>query len=316
MFKECPLVSIIVITYKSSPWVKETLESVMAQTYPNYELIITDDCSPDNTVEICHQWIDSHKDIGKRMELVEAAQNTGVSGNCNRGLAVAKGQWLKFIAGDDMLAPTAIEDYMSYVTTHPNVRHLVAKAIHFTSQLKESDKNYPDKISPYLYRDEVTVKFQYDVIRRCFFGSGPTYFIQKEALMAVGGFDERFPMQEDYPLFIKMIGRGYKMMLLDRVTVYKRMVETSLQYDKNENDIFPKNLVRIIVDYKFQYRKECLGPLWRLCHNYSLWLQNAIISAGNTYLSPKCKVLYSIYKITDPFVWYSRYIHKQSKQYL
>lgn len=52
-----PLVSVIVITYNSSKYVLETLNSVAAQTYDNIELIISDDCSVDNTVEICRNWL-------------------------------------------------------------------------------------------------------------------------------------------------------------------------------------------------------------------------------------------------------------------
>lgn len=52
-----PLVSVIVITYNSSKYVLETLNSVAAQTYDNIELIISDDCSKDNTVEICRNWL-------------------------------------------------------------------------------------------------------------------------------------------------------------------------------------------------------------------------------------------------------------------
>lgn len=312
----CPLVSIVVVCYNSSKFIEETLDSVLKQTYPNIEIIISDDCSTDNTIDLCQDWISKNKESGKPIYLVETQKNTGVAGNCNRGLAVSRGKWIKFIAGDDMLAPTAIEDYMGFVEAHPEVRHFIAKAIHFTDQMKESDMRNPDIISTYLYRDEVTAKMQYSVIKKCFFGSGPTYFIQSEALKEVGGFDERFPMQEDYPLFIKMIGKGHKMMYLDAVTVYKRMVPTSLQYDKNKGDVFPKNQVRMVMDYKYRYREEVLKGLWKAFHYYSLWLQRSVIKAGNSIGSLKCKILLLIYKLTDPFVWYSRYIHRKSENFL
>lgn len=311
-----PLVSIVIVTYNSSAYVRETLESAINQTYSNTELIVTDDCSTDNTIEICQEWIRNHSGTKKRIELVQARSNTGVAGNCNRGLAATSGQWLKFIAGDDILAPTAIYDYVSFVISHPYTKHLIAKAIHFTENLKESDYNNPDIISSYLYREDVTASFQYSVIKKTFFGSGPTYFIEAKALKEVGGFDERFPMQEDYPLFIKMIGKGYKMMLLDAVTVYKRVVGTSLQYDKNKSAIFTKNHVRMVSEYKFKYREDVLTSLWKMFHYYSLWIQNLIIIKGNTYSSLQCRILYFIYKVTDPFLHYERYIRRKNQRYL
>ena len=311
-----PLVSIVVITYNSSPYVKETLDSVLSQTYSCCELVISDDCSTDDTVELCQKWMDQHRDSRIEMKLIRADKNTGVAGNCNRGFAATKGEWLKFIAGDDMLTPTAVEDYMCYVSDHPDVRHLIAKSVHFEGELQESDLAHPSVVSPYLYRDEVTVRYQYKVIRRTFFGSGPTYFINRAALEEVGGFDERFQMQEDYPLFIKMIGRGHKMHLMDSVTVYYRITQGSVQHERGKDAIFAKNHVRMVQDYKFQYQRETLGPLWRTFLDYSLWIKNHIIAAGNSYNSLLCKLWWFLHKTTDPFLWYARYIKHQNNRYL
>lgn len=310
-----PLVSILIITYNSADYVIETLDSALAQTYNNIEIIITDDCSTDNTVSLCRNWMEKHSNIDKTIKLVEAKANTGVSGNCNRGLQASNGEWIKTIAGDDMLAPTAIEDYIRYTSDHPETRHLIAKAVHFVGQLKKEDLLHPDIISQYLYRDEFSVKQQYSVISKTFFGSGPTYFINAEALKEVGGYDERFQMQEDYPLFIKMIRAGYKMMYLDRVTVYKRMVPTSIQYDKDKDSFFSKHQVRLVSEYKLLYRKEAVGPLWKIFHNYSIAIQQAVIKTGNSKKSYLSCFLYGIYYLTDPFVWYSRYNAYKNKRY-
>lgn len=311
-----PLVSIIIATYNSSEYVLETLESALSQSYSNIEIIVTDDCSTDNTVNICSEWITSHQDMGRDLKIVTSEKNTGVSGNANRGFAASRGEWIKFIAGDDILAPLAIEKYVEYVQRHQEVRHLRACAVHFSGPFSEADLEKRDRISPFMYRDEVTAEDQYKVITKTFFGSGPTYFIHADTFRSVGCFDERFHMQEDYPLFIKMIGRGYKLMYMDFVTVYKRVVATSIQYDKNDNDIFPKNKVRMIMDWKYQYKMEVLNPFWKLLLRYSLWIQQNIIKLGNSKKSLACKTLYYIYKVTDPFVWCDRWLAHKNKQYL
>lgn len=303
-----PLVSVIVITYNSSEYVIETLDSIFAQTYPNIEIIVTDDKSTDNTVETCRKWIETHNNSAINIKLVEAEKNTGVAGNCNRGFRVSKGEWIKVIAGDDMLAPTALEAFVSYISEHPEVKHLRGGAVHFTGKLTSDALNKPDKISQYYYRDEMTARDQFKIISKVFFGSGPAYFINADALREVGGYDERFYMQEDYPLFIKMIGKGYKMMYLNHIVVYKRIVPTSLQYDKNKGEIFSKNRVRAVMEWKYEYKREALTPLWRVLLNYSLLIQRGIIRTGNSYKSIKSRLLYMIFTCTDPFVWYGRYI--------
>ena len=73
--KENPLVSIIVITYNSAKYVLETLESARYQTYQNIELIVSDDCSVDNTVEICNNWIKKNSNRFARVELITVNKN-------------------------------------------------------------------------------------------------------------------------------------------------------------------------------------------------------------------------------------------------
>lgn len=304
-----PLVSVVIITYNSAAFICDTLKSVFEQSYSNLEVIISDDASCDNTIELCRSWIANHKEqIDKKYKIIRASYNTGVAGNCNRGLEKATGEWIKVIAGDDILAQTAIRDYIDYVAYNPNVKHLFANAMGFRGEFKESNFTKTYNISSFLFRKDFSASDQYKVISKRFFGSGPTYFINAAILREVGGYDERFQMQEDYPLFIKMIGKGYKMEYMDKITVYKRAVETSLQYDKNKNDIFTKNQVRMILDYKYKYREESLNFIWKLLHYYSLLIQTMIVKLGNNKKNPFCVILKLLYSITDPFVIYARYI--------
>ena len=70
-----PLVSVTVITYNSSKTVLETLDSIKAQTYQNLELIVSDDCSTDDTVELCRNWIEQNKERFVRTELLTVEKN-------------------------------------------------------------------------------------------------------------------------------------------------------------------------------------------------------------------------------------------------
>ena len=83
---ENPLVSVVIVTYNSSRFVKETLESVYEQTYQKIELIVTDDCSIDNTNDVVRNWIQNHSDRFVRCVHVIAPHNSGIGKNCNRGL--------------------------------------------------------------------------------------------------------------------------------------------------------------------------------------------------------------------------------------
>ena len=83
------LVSVITATYNSSDFITETLDSIFNQTWEAVELIITDDNSLDDTVEVCRQWLNAKSSRFIRTELITSEVNTGVSGNANRGLMAA-----------------------------------------------------------------------------------------------------------------------------------------------------------------------------------------------------------------------------------
>ena len=108
-----PLVSIIVITYNSSKYVLETLESAKAQTYQNIELIVSDDCSTAIQWKSVREWIEKQRTICS-YGVNYRRKNTGIPANCNRGVKAAQGEWVKLIAGDDILYNNCIEANIEY----------------------------------------------------------------------------------------------------------------------------------------------------------------------------------------------------------
>ncbi len=97
------LISVVVICYNAETTITETLESVKRQTYPNIELVISDDCSKDSTVDITKEWIERNKERFSNTRLLNSKKNKGVVANCNRGIGAAKGIYIQCVAGDDRL---------------------------------------------------------------------------------------------------------------------------------------------------------------------------------------------------------------------
>lgn len=218
------LVSIVIITYNSGKFVIETLESAKAQTYQNIELIISDDCSNDNTVAICKSWIDKNLLRFNRSLIIEASQNKGIAPNCNRGLEAAKGDWIKFIAGDDILADNCIADNIEYVHNNFKAELIFSKITVFGEPAyllsSEDLKRMKKKL-------QLPAKQQYINLLKWNYIYAPSYFIKRTKLLDIGGFDERFPMMEDYPLWIKFSSNGDRMHYFDKLTVFKRAHENN-----------------------------------------------------------------------------------------
>lgn len=102
-----PLVSICIPTYKGAEFLEATLDSVLNQSYPNFELWILDDNSPDDTQSIVSRYKDP------RIKYVRNAQNLGPQGNWNRCLELAQGKYYKLLPHDDLLAPNSLEEQVS-----------------------------------------------------------------------------------------------------------------------------------------------------------------------------------------------------------
>jgi teichuronic acid biosynthesis len=91
------LVSIIMPSYNTGRFIKETIESVLDQSYPAWELIIVDDCSTDNTDEVVNQYL-----VDERIRYIKNDTNSGAAVSRNRALREAKGKWIAFLDSDDL----------------------------------------------------------------------------------------------------------------------------------------------------------------------------------------------------------------------
>ena len=105
------LVSIITPSYNSSRFIAETIESVLAQTYQNWEMLITDDCSKDDSVEIIQRY--AEKDF--RIKLFQLEKNSGAGICRNNSIREAKGRYIAFLDSDDRWYPTKLEKQIAFM---------------------------------------------------------------------------------------------------------------------------------------------------------------------------------------------------------
>lgn len=217
------LVSVIVITYNSEKYVIETLESVKNQYYENIELIVTDDSSTDNTLAIVKQWINKNKNNFSNYRIVESEINTGITPNCNRGLRVATGTYVKLIAGDDILLENCISDLVNYVI-EKDILITYAKVSPFTDageKIFEKKLLAAEKVAYEFF--ELDAEQQYRKLLKCFCISTIGLFFNRKFVINLGAFDEKYKMMEDYPLAIKVSEMGYRLNMLDKYVAKYRV---------------------------------------------------------------------------------------------
>lgn len=222
------LVSVVVTSFNSEKTLEETLESVKNQSYQNLELIVTDDLSKDNSVQLAQNWIAKNKERFAATHVVTTSKNTGVSANCNRGMRKATGNWIKLIAGDDLLLENCIYDNMSYLHDKPHISFLLSKL-----KLFHTGDNLADfKDNKWSFNsEEFFNKSAKDQLNHFLSGNSVwsiSLIYNREDFLKLGGFDDSKRFIEDYPFYLKMTHHGYKVYLMDKFTVGYRLQEQSL----------------------------------------------------------------------------------------
>ncbi|WP_349847432.1 glycosyltransferase family 2 protein [Bacteroides cellulosilyticus] len=223
-----PLVSIVVITYNSAKYVLETLESAKQQTYCNIELIITDDCSTDNTVDLCDQWLETNKKNFVNVQLLIGTENVGIPANLNKGIKIAHGEWIKSIAGDDILHEDCICNFIKEYKGNS----LVVIGNSFNFYLDNKCKKIYSKytlpfayIKPFFYLNSSQ---QYQrILERCFINA-PAAIVKRELYDKIGYYDENYRMMEDWPFWVKCTRAGFKIDYLSITMSYYRVSHDSI----------------------------------------------------------------------------------------
>lgn len=274
------LVSVLVIAYNSSKTIKDTLDSIAAQSYSEMELIVTDDASKDDTVSVVEEWVAQHKEIFRRVEVVTVASNSGVTANANRGISAAKGEWIKIIAGDDLLLPNAIE---RFVASAVDGDFFFARMELFHD---EPDKDVSDDRKAFydeayaIFRNDLSAAEQYDLIRYSNnFCPAPAAFFSREAFDKIGGFDLSIAMAEDMPLWLRATAKGYRLHFIDEPLVRYRIGSGSVQrkgcFSVTKRLIKYKYLLQI-ADYGIYDRvkqlKGCDSVSNKICFVLLKWL--------------------------------------------
>ena len=220
-------VSIVIVTYNAAGFIIETLESVSNLTWKDIELIITDDCSTDSTVDLCETWMKQNQQRFLNTSILTSDINTGVSANVSRGLKNATCEWVKFLGGDDAFEPGFLTNCMEHVAANPEIRVLFSKLDVYRDTFEKQNfvHTTPEEIGPdSILWSQRSVESQYRMLLgadRIHFT--PSAFLHRETLLSVGGFDERFRDSEDYTLWLNLTKSGHKLHFMNKVTVRYRI---------------------------------------------------------------------------------------------
>ena len=188
-------VSVIMGIYNCAPYLQESLDSLYAQTFQDFEIILCEDGSKDNTYEIAKRNADEHPNI----KLLRNEKNIGLNATLNNCLAVAEGEYIARMDGDDISLPTRFEKEVDFLSSHPEFAIVSCPMVYF------DDKGVFGQ-----GHAEGEPKFD-DIIYGPPFCHAPC-MVRREAYEKVDGYtvDKRLLRYEDYNLWTKMYSFGYR----------------------------------------------------------------------------------------------------------
>lgn len=187
-----PLVSIAIPAYRHAKYIETCLASVCAQTYPELELVLIDDGSPDDTFAVATRFVDAHRDRFRRIVL-ERRENRGVSANSNACIEACSGEWVHLLGSDDRLYPEKVARIQAAIAEW-NLPDLAL--VHTDTDTIDADGN--PQVSRHRARhappgpDHAAYRwlFHRNLI------SNPSIALRRDAFLAIGGFDPTLPLED------------------------------------------------------------------------------------------------------------------------
>lgn len=242
--KEQPLVSIVIATYNMAQYLPQAVESILSQSWKNFELIIVDDGSTDNTEQVIQAYIDNH-----RVKYIKN-ENQGQPRAKNCGLLHTKGQFIAFCDGDDLWEANKLLAQMP-LFDNPKVGVVFSDV----SLIDENNKRHTPTEIITAFRGKVTER----LLHKNFVPFG-TSVIRRQCMEQNGVFDEEFRMGIDWDLWLRYSINWEFDFTLDRTYIYRIW---SGQMSSNYRGRY-EHAFRILKKFENRYRDQIRPKALRL----------------------------------------------------
>jgi len=247
-------ITVLMTVYNGGGFLKKSVESVLAQTFDNFEFLIVDDCSTDNTASVIESYNDS------RIVLYKNAANQGQTRSLNTGLREARGEYIARMDADDMAFPDWLEKLYRFAKNNSEYSVVSCQSI----IIDEDDKIKFVTEAPDSYQEVILKNIMESSINHV--GS----LMRREDIVKEGGYDDNYRIVADYDLWTRLLIKKYKLVNINEILTATRIHGVSAtSRGKNTRDleivdVMQKNLANFT---NSALTKEDLGILWKILHN-------------------------------------------------
>ncbi len=239
-------VSVVLPVFNGQAFLRPALESILNQTFRNFELIVIDDGSTDNSLEIMREY-------GSRDERVVVVEqkNSGIVAALNNGIARSQGEYIARMDADDIALPTRLEEQASYLDSNPLVAVLGTQMLIFKAGVKKQRKSrYP--CDP----NDVAKAFKKGRNPICH----PSVMMRKAVLEQIGGYRSCFNAAQDYDLWLRVINK-FSIANLPKVLLRYRSHDNSITQQKAEEQNYFRALATYFSEKRAQGRQDPLEEM-------------------------------------------------------
>ncbi|NTW52513.1 MAG: glycosyltransferase [Chlorobiaceae bacterium] len=202
-----PKVSVVVKSYNHAPYVRQTIQSILDQSFQDFEIVVTDDHSSDGTADVVREFQD------KRIRLEVSSRNNGISITMNSVIARATGEYIAIVNSDDFALPGRLETQVSFMEKRADVAALFGLPLPVDEQGNPT-ASFNDFDRPLSFPD-----FDRSTWLNSFFFRGnclcaPTAMVRRDVYDKVGKYDPRLTNLQDLDMWVRMLKAGYDIYLL------------------------------------------------------------------------------------------------------
>ncbi|WP_407500066.1 glycosyltransferase family 2 protein [Elizabethkingia anophelis] len=299
-----PLVSIIVVSYNHEKYIRENLDSIKRQTYTNIELIVADDASPDNSVEVFDFWLQENNYPAKKNY---HTQNTGVATVLNECIEIATGKYIKIIAADDYLHKDAIEKCVSELEELGEDYGMIYTDVYTIDEESRISQDIMDCNSS--YNPDPDEFYNMLVVGNRIIALSAV--IRKSVLIETGVYNEKF-IVEDYYRWLKIgqlykIGyipeklafyrwHGFNISILKADRIKKEDIILKLMFDRNG---IAKKIIRDYIIVKLINENNIDTEVWNAYKKYDYRNKILVVCSCFNFPSFGYRVLNRILKLVD-----------------
>lgn len=217
-----PLVSVVCLCYNHARFLREALDSVLAQTYTNVEVIVVDDCSTDGSVSIIQEYVAKHPHI----RFISTGQNRGNTTAFNMGWRTSSGAYIIDFATDDALLPDRVAQQVAAFEKLDQTYGIVyTDAVYINDNSTPIGYHYKRRQNGELDAYAPSGDVFADLLRR-YIICPPTMMVRRQVFDTLGGYDETLAY-EDFDFWVRS-SRIYNYFYLDKVTTKRRVHNSSL----------------------------------------------------------------------------------------